>query len=121
MENSSRVAMLHGIENLKKDSPGLVVVSDVITVLGDSGKQVAFWTILENNKSAFRRVQHFLHRNNVGVATRLEMQFDLAILERPLPLIEAEFVQCLDCIEDVRSHITGLVNGSIGTDAKNFG
>jgi hypothetical protein len=54
------------------------------------------------------------------MTARSEMQFNLSILERPLPGIESELVQGFDGILDIRFHIPGLVHGPVSTNTKDF-
>ena len=120
MEDTSGVAVLDSIKDLKENSSSLVVVSNVVAILSDLGEQVALRTVLQNNESAVGRVQDLLHRNHVGVATGTEVQLNFSILECPLPRVKSKFVQGLDGVLHVRFHIPSLVDSPVGTNSKNI-
>ena len=119
MVNALIMAKLNGTQDLHEDLSCLCVVLNVVAFLGDLGEQVAFRTVLKNNKGAIPVVDDLVHGNNTVVLAGNVMKLDLALLELPLSWVESGFVQGLDGIQSTSYHIAGLVDGSVSTNAKN--
>jgi hypothetical protein len=59
MEDPQTVAMLHGIQDLEECSADEKIIVHIPTSLRNVGKEVTFWTILQNNVNALWVVHNF--------------------------------------------------------------
>lgn len=121
VEHSIGMAVADGIHDLEEDMLGLCILSQIITLFGDLGEQVAFWAILKDDKSAIIRFEDLLHGHNVGMLAGLVMQPDLTVLEAPLPRVDTNPVQGLHGILVVGLEVASPVDGPVRADSKDIG
>lgn len=67
MINAPRVAVLDGVENLKKDLPGLVVVTQALPAFCDTVEQVAIQAALYKHILAVNAIDSLANGCHVGV------------------------------------------------------
>jgi hypothetical protein len=76
---------LNSIQDLKENSLGHKVISNILAPFGDTRKKISFGTILNDNESTIHIVQNLHQRNHVGMLTGMVMKLYLTLLELSLP------------------------------------
>lgn len=115
MVDSQRMAMVHGIQDLKEGVLGQCIVADEPTMLGDVGEEIAFGTILQHHKRTIRAIQNSRQGDHVRVMARVEVESDLATLEPLLSSIQSCFRESLDSVRDMGEDVDGFVHHTVGT------
>lgn len=116
MVDANRMAVHHGIQNLKKCLFGKKVIPDKVASLGDAGKQVAFRTKLNDYKGAVNAIHDADQRHHIGMPAGKMMEFYLSLLEFSLSGVESEFVEGFHGIGYVGVNVDGGVDDSISPD-----
>jgi len=111
-----RVAELYGIQYLKEDPLGQVVVTDVMASLRDIRKEITIGTEFNDDKGCIDGVHDLNQRNHVRMMAGLMVQLYLPLLEFPLSRIQSGFVQGLDGVKNAGVDIDGRVNDAISTN-----
>jgi hypothetical protein len=119
--DSNRVAVLDGIQNLKKGSLDKIIVANKLALLSDVGEQVTFWAVLDYNVGAIRGVHYLDQRDYIWMSASLMMELDLALLEFPLARLQANLVERLHGIWNVGLYVHCCVNDSICPYTKDTG
>ena len=121
MIDPNGVAVSNGVQDLQESVLGQRIVADELSSLGDVGKEVTLGAKFDDNKSAIRTIQDSHQRNDVGMLAGFVVQFNLSLLEPPLPRVESSFGQGFDGVRDVCVDIDGGVDHSICSNAENRG
>lgn len=115
------MAMLDRVQDLEEGSFGQVVIPEVELLLRDTGKEVAFWAVLQDHKGAVGRIQDLDEGDDARMQTGFMMELDLPLLERAGPGIQANLGQGLDGIADIGIDVHGRVDDPISPDSDNAG
>ena len=67
MEDAKGMAMLNGIQDLEEHLLGKIILTHVLSTLGNVEEEVSLWAVLQNDIDAVRIVDYFEHGNDVGV------------------------------------------------------
>lgn len=67
MENPEAVAVFYGIQDLKEDPLGKLILTHVLVALRDVVEQVSLRAVFQNNVNAVWIVDNLQHRDHVGV------------------------------------------------------
>jgi len=99
VEDSLRMAVLDGIDNLEEDSANELVVSEVPLTLRDHPEQVPLLTELQHDVDASFLLDDIVKRDDVWVSTGESVKGDLTTLKRSLTRVESDLVEALDSVE----------------------
>lgn len=121
MVDTLLVAALHRIQDLEEHTLGQEVVSHVMTLLRDVREQVAFRAELQDDECSIDGIHYLDEGDNVGMGASRMVKLDLLLLELSLPGIEANFVQGLNCILDIRGQIDGSINDTVRANPEDRG
>lgn len=113
-----RMAELDGIQELQENVLGKSIVTDEASALGDVGKEIAFWAVLNNHKCAVGAVQYAHQRDHVGMLAGLIVHGDFSSLESLLTGVQSMFGQGLDGVEFVGVDVDGLVYNTVRAHSK---
>lgn len=119
VEDASGVTMLDRRQELQENLLGLEIISYVMAVLGDFGKQVSFGAVFQHHIGRFWGVQNLDQGNDIGMLAGSIVQLNLSILKGPLSGIETDLVQGLDGILGIGDEVSCLVHRTICAHAKN--
>lgn len=114
------MAVLNGIQNLKKDSLGEIILTHILSAFGDVVEQISFRAILHDNVGAVMVIDDFEHRDHVGVCRGRVVQPYLPGLERDLSSVQrssvgVELAEALHGILYTGLDVDGRIDDSVGT------
>ena len=115
---SYRMAEVDRIQNLEECMFGHGVIVKILTFLRDAREEITFRTKLKYHKCAVVGRHYLNHGHHIGVMAGLMVKLYLTLLECLLSGIQANLVQSLDRIRDIRADIDGCVNHTIGSHSQ---
>ena len=96
MVNPEAMAVINGVDNLKKDGGDEGVVTEVLGGFGNHGEEITVGTIGENDVDTGGGFDDVVEGNDIVVVGGEDMKGNLPTLERTLSRIETDLVQTLD-------------------------
>ena len=112
------MAKVDCIQNLEESMLGHGVVVKILTFLRDAREEITFRAILKDHKCTVVGRHYLNHGHHIGVMASLMVKLYLTLLECLLSGIQANLVQSLDRIRNIRVDIDRCINDTIGSHSQ---
>lgn len=112
------MAEVDRIQNLEERILGHGVIVKILTFLRDTREEITFRAKLKDHKCAVVSRHNLNHGHHIGMMASLMMKLDLPLLECLLSGIQANLVQSLHRVRDIRVDIDRCVYDAIGTHSQ---
>ena len=116
-----RMAKTYTVQYLEECLLDQVVISNVVAPLGYTREQVAFGAVFKHNESTVIRIHNLHQRHHIGMVASLMVELYLPLLKSSLSRIQADLVQSLDRISDVRVYVDRRIDHTVCTYTQDSG
>ena len=113
-----RMAEVDRIQNLEERMFGHGVIVKILTFFRDAREEITFRAELKDHKCTVVGRHYLNHGHHIGVMAGLMVKLYLTLLECLLSGIQANLVQSLDRIRNIRVDIDRCVNNAIGPNSQ---
>lgn len=123
MVDSELVAVIDGIEDLKEDLLGELVIADILSTLCDVEEQVTFRAELENDEYTIDIVYNLVHGHHIAVGRCQIVKTNLSLLVSNLAPLQRGSVcvvlaEALDGVSNSSGDVEGRVDDTVGTSTQ---
>ena len=116
--NPNGMAEVDRIQNLEERILGHGVIVKILTFLRYTREEITFGAKLQNHKCAVVGRHDLNHGHHIGMMAGLMMKLYLPLLECLLSGIQANLIQSLNRVRDIRVDIDRCVYDTIGTHSQ---
>lgn len=89
MVDPNGMTIANSVQDLKECMLGQGIIADKLSSFGDVGEKIAFRAKFDDHKGTVTAIQYPYKGNHVGMLAGSDVQFDLSLLESPLPVVES--------------------------------